>query len=313
MDHKLVNEAVAELVTLQDMLRWTLSCFNESGIFYGHGSDNAWDEALALVLPSLHLPLDLSPHLLASRLTERERRLVAEQVLRRVDERIPTAYLTNQAYFCGYEFYVDERVLVPRSPIGELIDNGFSGILNHEPSRLLDLCTGSGCIGIAMAHAFPDAEVDIVDISDDALEVAQINIDQHGVEQQVIPMQSDLLNALPAHGYDLIVSNPPYVDAEDMADLPDEFHHEPELGLAAGFDGLDLVRRILADAPTHLNDGGALICEVGNSMVHMMAQYPDVPFTWLEFENGGHGVFMLTKSQLEACAPLFADYKQVRD
>jgi ribosomal protein L3 glutamine methyltransferase len=291
------------------MLRWTVSRFNAAGLFYGHGTDNAWDEAVQLVLPTVYLPLDVPPEVRNSRLTSSERHRIVERVMRRINDRTPVSYLTNVAYFCGMEFFVDERVLVPRSPIGELIENRFEPFLQQEPTRIMDLCTGSGCIGIACAHMFPEAEVDIVDISVDALAVAEQNITDHGLEQQVIPLRSDLLRDIPKDKYDLIVTNPPYVDQEDMDSLPEEFRHEPELGLAAGSDGLKLVRRILANAPDYLKDDGILICEVGNSMIHMEEQYPHIPFMWLEFANGGHGVFMLTREQLVDCAADFALYR----
>ncbi|CCN84276.1 N5-glutamine methyltransferase [Vibrio nigripulchritudo SFn27] len=309
MDKIFVDEAVSELHSLQDMIRWTVSRFNAAGLFYGHGTDNAWDEAVQLILPTLYLPIDVPSHLLNSRLTSSERLRIVERVVKRINDRTPTAYLTNKAWFVGLEFYVDERVLVPRSPIGELIEAQFQPWLVEEPTRIMDLCTGSGCIAIACAHAFPHAEVDAVDISSDALEVAEQNIQDHGMEQQVFPIRSDLFRDLPKDKYNLIVSNPPYVDEEDMNSLPEEFTHEPELGLAAGTDGLKLVRRILANAPDYLTDDGILICEVGNSMVHMMEQYPHIPFTWVEFENGGHGVFMLTREQMLEHAEEFAIYK----
>ena len=309
MDKIFVDEAVSELHTLQDMLRWTVSRFNAAGLFYGHGTDNAWDEAVQLVLPTVYLPLDVPPEVRNSRLTSSERHRIVERVMRRINDRTPVSYLTNVAYFCGMEFFVDERVLVPRSPIGELIENRFEPFLQQEPTRIMDLCTGSGCIGIACAHMFPEAEVDIVDISVDALAVAEQNITDHGLEQQVIPLRSDLLRDIPKDKYDLIVTNPPYVDQEDMDNLPEEFRHEPELGLAAGSDGLKLVRRILANAPDYLKDDGILICEVGNSMIHMEEQYPHIPFMWLEFANGGHGVFMLTREQLVDYAADFALYR----
>ncbi len=308
MDKIFVEEAVSELHTLQDMIRWTVSRFNAANLFYGHGTDNAWDEAVQLILPTLYLPIDVPSHVLNSRLTSSERTRVVERVIQRINERIPVAYITNKAWFCGLEFYVDERVLVPRSPIGELIQQNFEPWLAHEPTRIMDLCTGSGCIAIACAHAFPDAEVDAVDISTDALNVAEQNIQDHGLEQQVFPIRSDLFRDLPKEQYDIIVTNPPYVDEEDMNSLPNEFKHEPELGLAAGSDGLKLVRRILANAPNYLVDNGILICEVGNSMVHMIDQYPEIPFTWIEFENGGHGVFLLTKEQLLEHKDEFALY-----
>ncbi|MCG6214416.1 50S ribosomal protein L3 N(5)-glutamine methyltransferase [Vibrio furnissii] len=309
MDKIFVDEAVSELHTLQDMIRWTVSRFNAANLFYGHGTDNAWDEAVQLILPTLYLPIDVPPHVLNSRLTSSERLRVVERVIKRIKDRTPVAYLTNKAWFCGLEFFVDERVLVPRSPIGELIQAQFEPWLINEPTRIMDLCTGSGCIAIACAHAFPDAEVDAIDISADALQVAEQNIQDHGLEQQVFPIRSDLFRDLPQAPYDIIVTNPPYVDQEDMNSLPDEFKHEPELGLAAGTDGLKLVRRIMANAPNYLTENGILVCEVGNSMVHLMEQYPHIPFTWLEFENGGHGVFLLTREQLVECASDFSLYR----
>ncbi|MBN3138111.1 MULTISPECIES: 50S ribosomal protein L3 N(5)-glutamine methyltransferase [Pectobacterium] len=309
MDKIFVDEAVSELHTIQDMLRWAVSRFNAANVYYGHGTDNPWDEAIQLVLPSLYLPLDIPEDMYTSRLITSERQRIVERVIRRVNERIPVAYLTNKAWFCGLEFYVDERVLVPRSPIGELINNYFDEQLPKTPNLILDLCTGSGCIAIACAQAFPEAEVDAVDISSDALAVTEQNIQQHGLEYRVTPIRSDLFRDLPAIRYDLIVTNPPYVDEEDMSDLPQEFRFEPELGLAAGNDGLDLVRRILACAPDYLSDDGVLICEVGNSMVHLIDQYPEIPFTWLEFDNGGDGVFMLTQSQLVDCKDHFSAYR----
>ncbi|KHT00995.1 SAM-dependent methyltransferase [Pectobacterium brasiliense] len=309
MDKIFVDEAVSELHTIQDMLRWAVSRFNAANVYYGHGTDNPWDEAIQLVLPSLYLPLDIPEDMYTSRLITSERQRIVERVIRRVNERIPVAYLTNKAWFCGLEFYVDERVLVPRSPIGELINNYFDEQLPKTPNHILDLCTGSGCIAIACAQAFPEAEVDAVDISSEALAVTEQNIQQHGLEYRVTPIRSDLFRDLPAIRYDLIVTNPPYVDEEDMSDLPQEFRFEPELGLVAGNDGLDLVRRILACAPDYLSDDGVLICEVGNSMVHLIDQYPDIPFTWLEFDNGGDGVFMLTQSQLVDCKAHFSAYR----
>ncbi|RYC42953.1 50S ribosomal protein L3 N(5)-glutamine methyltransferase [Pectobacterium zantedeschiae] len=309
MDKIFVDEAISELHTIQDMLRWAVSRFNAANVYYGHGTDNPWDEAIQLVLPSLYLPLDIPEDMYTSRLITSERQRIVERVIRRVNERIPVAYLTNKAWFCGLEFYVDERVLVPRSPIGELINNYFDEQLPKTPNLILDLCTGSGCIAIACAQAFPEAEVDAVDISNDALAVTEQNIQQHELEYRVTPIRSDLFRDLPAIRYDLIVTNPPYVDEEDMSDLPQEFRFEPELGLAAGNDGLDLVRRILACAPDYLSDDGVLICEVGNSMVHLIDQYPEIPFTWLEFDNGGDGVFMLTQSQLVDCKDHFSAYR----
>lgn len=309
VDKIFVEEAVNELHTIQDMLRWAVSRFSAAEIWYGHGTDNPWDEAVQLVLPTLYLPLDIPEDMRSARLTTSEKQLIVERVIRRVNERIPVAYLTNKAWFCGHEFYVDERVLVPRSPIGELINNRFAGLINHRPEHILDMCTGSGCIAIACAYAFPEAEVDAIDVSTDALAVTEYNIEEHGMIHNVTPIRSDLFRDAPQLQYDLIVTNPPYVDEEDMSDLPSEYRHEPELGLASGSDGLHLTRRILGCAPDYLTDDGILICEVGNSMVHLMDQYPDVPFTWLEFDNGGDGVFMLTKAQLVAAQNHFGQYK----
>ncbi|WP_075181360.1 50S ribosomal protein L3 N(5)-glutamine methyltransferase [Pantoea sp. 1.19] len=309
MDKIFVDEAVNELHTIQDMLRWTVSRFSAAQLWYGHGTDNPWDEALQLVLPSLWLPLDIPEQMYNARLTSSERHRIVERVIRRVNERLPVAYITNKAWFCGHEFFVDERVLVPRSPVAELINDRFVGLVPHAPQRILDMCTGSGCIAIACAHAFPEAEVDAVDISEAALAVAEQNIEAHGLSHQVTPMRADLFRGLSKLPYDLIVTNPPYVDAEDMSDLPGEYRHEPELGLAAGSDGLKLVRRILACAPDYLSEDGVLVCEVGNSMVHMIDQYPDVPFTWLEFSNGGDGVFMLTRQQIVDAQHHFKIYR----
>lgn len=298
-----------ELKTIQDFLRWAYSYFNAADIFYGHGNDNPWDEALQLVLSALHLPPDCPTELYQSNLSYVEKQKVAALIIQRIETRIPTAYLTNESWFCGLQFYVDERVIVPRSPIGELIQSGFTGMLKSEPKRILDMCTGSGCIAIACADKFPNAEIDAIDISIDALNVAEINIDRHNMSHHVFPIQSDLFEQLPTEKYDLIVSNPPYVDSEDLSDMPDEFSHEPKLALEAGADGLIIVKRLLAKAADYLNDNGVLICEVGNSMVHLVEQYPQIPFSWLEFKQGGDGVFMLSKEQLLAVQPLFQSFK----
>lgn len=294
-----------DLATILDMMRWTYSYFNASDLYYGHGIDNAWDEANQLVLTALALPMDVPESLYQSRLTLVEKERIIGLVEQRLGLRKPVAYLTNSAWFCGSEYYVDERVIVPRSPIGELIQQGFTGILRAEPKRILDMCTGSGCIAIACAERFPNAEVDAVDLSIDALNVAEINIDRHQLPHRVFPLHSDLFNNLPQDRYDLIVTNPPYVDLEDLSDMPEEFHHEPEMALGSGSDGLDITKRILAQAADYLNDNGVLVCEVGNSMVHLIEQFPNVPFNWLEFKNGGLGVFSLTREQLLANRHLF--------
>ncbi len=287
-----------ELFTLRDFIRWGASEFNGAKLYFGHGTDNAWDEAEQLVLHAINLVPPLDEEWLSARLTRVERDRVVENLRRRVEERIPAAYITGQAWFAGLPFVVDERVLVPRSPIGELIQQQFSPWLANEPAQILDLCTGSGCIGIACAYAFPNAEVQLSDISFDALEVAEENIQQHDLEDRVFAMQSDLFANLVGQKFDLIVSNPPYVDADDLASMPPEYHAEPEIGLGSGDDGLEFTRRLLREASDYLTDDGVLIVEVGNSWIALEEAYPDVPFTWIEFERGGHGVFMLTKADL---------------
>ncbi len=295
------QQAVAELRTIPDLVRWGASHFNAAGIDFGHGTDNAIDEALFLVLHALHLKPGLAPELMQGRLTQNERQRIVELFHRRVEERIPAAYLVNEAWFAGLSFYVDERVLVPRSPIAELIHHHFSPwVPEGEVFHVLDLCTGSACIAIGCAMAFPEATVDAVDISPDALEVAQMNVERLQVENQVEVIESDLFAQLEGRRYDLIVSNPPYVDAFDLDDMPEEFHHEPRLGLEAGDDGLDIVIRILAQASDYLTENGVLIVEVGNSEDALVARFPDVPFTWLAFEHGGHGVFLLQADELAA-------------
>lgn len=287
-----------ELYTIRDCIRWAASRFSEAELFFGHGTDNAWDEATALVLQSLHLPWDCDKDTLSARLTLSERELIVERVGRRINERLPLAYLTGQAYFCGLSFDVNEHVLVPRSPIAELIENGFEPWLASPPSSILDLCTGSGCIGIACAYAFEWAEVDLSDILPEAIKVAEKNIHRHQLEDRVRALESDLFEGLQDRRYDLIVSNPPYVNAEDLSTMPAEYQQEPEIALGSGADGLDFTRRLLKEAAARLNDGGVLIVEVGNSWPALEQAFPEVAFTWLEFERGGHGVFMLLKEQL---------------
>ncbi|CAD5378577.1 N5-glutamine methyltransferase [Pseudomonas sp. OF001] len=295
----------SRLHSIRDLIRWGVSRFHEAELFFGHGTDNAWDEARQLVLGGLHLPWDMPADYLDCRLEGDELDAVRALLQRRIDERIPAAYLLGEAWFCGLPYCVDERVLVPRSPIAELIERQFSPWLAATPAHILDLCTGSGCIGIACAHAFPEAEVVLADLSFDALEVANLNIERHEVEERVYTVQGDGFGGLPGQRFDLIVSNPPYVDAEDFADMPAEFHHEPAMGLACGEDGLDLVRRMLAEAADHLTDDGLLVVEVGNSQVHVEAAYPEVEFTWVEFARGGHGVFVLTAEQCRQHQALF--------
>jgi len=289
------------LVTIADYIRLAYSRMAESGVYCGHGTDNIWDEAVSLVLQSLYLPWDFDAALWQCRLTDQESALLADRIDRRVNDRTPLAYLTNRAWFCGTEFYVDERVLVPRSPISELIQNDFQPWLKQAPGRVLDLCTGSGCIGFAIALQYPHAHVDLVDISEDALAVALINQARQGLEGRTRLIQSDLFASLNGDDnarYDLIVSNPPYVNRQDLDSMPEEYHREPRLGLEAGHDGLALVRRILKESGQFLKPDGLLIVELGNSWVDLEEAYPDVPFTWLEFEHGGHGVFCLHANEI---------------
>ncbi len=304
---------LTELHTIRDMLRWAISRFNESGLYYGHGTDSSWDEALTLILRGLHLPHDINPELLKSNITAAEREHLQKLIERRIHDRIPVPYLIHEAWFAGMPFYVDERVLVPRSPIAELIEHEFQPWLDiGKVETILDLCTGSGCIAIACAKTFPSIQVDASDISTDALAVAKMNVLRYDIADQVQLFESDLFTELPPKKYDLIICNPPYVDAADMAALPLEYHHEPRLGLAAGNDGLDIVKRILATAQSYLSPTGTIIVEVGNSETALAENYPDVPFTWLEFQRGGGGVFLLTAQQLAACQKLFTQETYVR-
>ncbi|MCF6766927.1 50S ribosomal protein L3 N(5)-glutamine methyltransferase [Thiotrichales bacterium 19S11-10] len=290
---------IDQLVTIRDYLRWAVSRFEESDLFYGHGCDSVWDEAVHLILQALYLPVDIDERILDAKLTTIEREKIIEWVYRRAVDRVPVPYITNRAYFAGKAYYVDERVLIPRSPIGELIRNHFEPWLDPDNVySVLDLCTGSGCIGIACTDAFYDATIVLSDISEDALEVAKKNIQLHEVDGQVSVVQSDLFSNLNGKRFDLIVSNPPYVDHKDLDEMPLEYHKEPRLGLEAGFDGLDIVKRILFQATEHLNEGGILIVEVGNSQQALEEAYPMVPFTWISFEDGGDGVFLLTYDQL---------------
>lgn len=292
------DQARDELTTIRDFLRWAASEFISAKLYYGHGTDNPWDEAEQLVLHAIHLAPPLGDEWLGATLLKSERERVVINVQRRIEERIPAAYITGQAWFAGLPYVVDERVLVPRSPISELIEKRFAPWLVNEPQQILDLCTGSGCIGIACAHVFPDAYVQLSDISYDALAVAEENIQQHGMTERIFALQSDLFENLLGQRFDLIVSNPPYVDAEDMASLPDEFHAEPELGLSSGDDGLDFTRRLLQEAADFLTEEGVLVVEVGNSWPALEEAYPALPFIWVEFERGGHGVFVLTAQDL---------------
>lgn len=296
----MTSQIPTELLTLRDLIRWGASQFNEAGLCYGHGTDNAFDEAMVLVCHALHIPPHLPEAYLDSRVTAAEREQVAGLLRERVRTRKPAAYLTHEAWFAGLSFYVDERVLVPRSPLAEWIERGFEPWLQAgRVSRVLDLCTGSGCIAIACAQAFPGAQVDAVDISEDALAVAQKNILRHEVQDRVMPVRSDLFDALEGRRYQLIISNPPYVSDAEMDCLPDEYRHEPALGLAAGKYGIEIAVQILRTAAGFLEPDGILVMEVGNSEAALAQRLPELPFLWLDFERGGHGVLLLEAGQLQ--------------
>lgn len=286
--------------TIKDFIAYTTDQFKKHQIYYGHGTETPEDEAWWLVTGFLKLPIneDLPEN---DQLTQEQQKSLLDLIKKRCEDKIPTAYLLKEAYLDGLKFYVDERVLIPRSPIAELIRNHFTPWLpeDMQVNRILDLCTGSGCLGILAADYYPEAKVDISDISKEALEVAKINIETYHQQNQIRIIQSDVFNNLKNEKYDIIISNPPYVDAKDISEMPKEYHHEPRLGLAAGADGLDIVKRILFEANDHLNENGALIVEVGNSQEALTQQFPNIPFIWLEFEFGGEGVFLLHKQDLK--------------
>jgi ribosomal protein L3 glutamine methyltransferase len=289
-----------ELQTIVDLIRYAASRFNAAGLTFGHSHDNAIDEATHLVLSSLHLPPDLPPAYGGARVTAIEKNRVLSLIDRRIETREPVAYLVGEAWFAGMPFKSDARALVPRSPIAELIEDGFSPWLDgRDVERALDLCTGSGCIGIAMAAHNPHWRVDVADISDDALALARENIALHQLDVHVRAVRSDLFSGLAGERYDLIVSNPPYVTDDEYAALPGEYAHEPKLGLTAGVDGLDIALRILHDAADHLTDDGLLIVEVGESEHALNALLPGVPFVWIEFKVGPMGVFALERHDLD--------------
>ncbi len=295
-----------ELFTIRDWLRFTVSQFEASDIFFGHGTDNSYDEAVWLVMSALHLPHDTLHNFLDAVITETERKHLAHLIEQRITKRTPTAYLLREAWLRGFKFYVDERVIVPRSFIAELLDFNEEGEHGLQPwiehpeliNSAADICTGSGCLGILLANAFPDAAIDVVDISADAIAVCNINIANYGLQDQVTAIQSDMFAALKGKKYDLIISNPPYVDAPSMAKLPTEYRNEPQIALGSGLAGLDHTHTILREAAKYLNDEGILVVEIGHNRDALEAAYPEVEFTWLEVAAGNQFVFLLTKEQL---------------
>jgi ribosomal protein L3 glutamine methyltransferase len=292
--------APPELETLRDWLRFAVSRFTQAKLAFGHGFANAYDEAAYLLLHALHLPLDLLDPFLDARLTAAERAELAALMTRRIDERVPAAYLTHEAWLGDFRFYVDERVIVPRSFIAELLPDELAPFVPDPQAirSVLDLCTGSGCLAVLLAHAFPAADVDAADISSDALAVAQRNVSEYGLADRINLIRSDLFDNLPGKSYDLIVSNPPYVTASAMAALPREYRHEPTLALAGGDDGLDAVRTILASAPRFLEPGGLLIVEIGHNRDATEAAFPRMPFVWLETASSTESVFLLTREDV---------------
>lgn len=294
---------LAALHTLRDLLRYAVSRFNVAGLSFGHGSDNAWDEAVYLLLHTLSLPPDNLEPFLDARVLPEERERFAEIIERRCVQRLPAAYITGEAWLQGHRFMVDERVIIPRSPISELLADALQPWVADPEAieQALDLCTGSGCLAILAAHAFPNAQVDAVDLSADALDVARENIALHGLEGRVHAVQSDLLDAIPAEQqYDLILCNPPYVNQGSMDVLPQEYLHEPHMALAGGDDGMDLVRRILRDAPSRMAPDGLLVLEIGHEYEHFTTAFPDIEPVWLSTEGTEDQILLLTREQLES-------------
>jgi ribosomal protein L3 glutamine methyltransferase len=298
----MIHSATDELITIRDWLRWAVSRFNEAGLYYGHGTDNAWDEAVWIVLATLHLPRDTLEPWLDARLTTSERHLLLERLQQRVLHRLPAAYVLSEAWLGEFRFHVDPRVIVPRSYFAELLEDGFAPWIEDAEAveSALDLCTGSGCLAIVMAHAFPNAAIDAIDIAADALEVARRNIGDYGLADRVNALESDLFAAVKKKRYNLIICNPPYVTAEAMDALPAEYRHEPALALAAGADGLDVVRRILAQAHAHLKPGGVIAIEVGHNQDIVNAAFPELPAVWIDTEHAEGKVFVLTREDLSA-------------
>jgi len=291
---------VQDLVTLRDWLRYAVSRFGEAGLAFGHGTTNSYDEAAYLILHALHLPLDRLEPFLDARITHAERTRLADLLARRIDQRVPAAYLTHEAWLGEFRFYVDERVIIPRSFIADLLPDGLASFVGDAATvtAALDLCTGSGCLAILLAHAYPEAEIDAVDLSSDALAVAQRNVAEYGLADRVNLIRSDLFANLSEKTYDLIISNPPYVTANSMHQLPAEYRHEPVIALAGGDDGLDAVRGILRDAPRFLNPQGVLVVEIGHNRDACELAYPRLPFLWLDTGSSTDSVFLLKREDI---------------
>jgi ribosomal protein L3 glutamine methyltransferase len=295
------KQETTELITIRDWIRFAVSQFEASDIFYGHGTDNAYDEAVWLVMSALHLPMDTLNNFLDARLIPTERKKLAGFIEQRITKHTPTAYLLKEAWLQGLKFYVDERVLIPRSFIAELLANSLSPWIEFPEmiESAADICTGSGCLGVLLASAFPNAAIDVIDISQDAIDVANINIANYGLEAQITAIKSDMFSALKGKKYDVIISNPPYVDAPSMAALPAEYRNEPQLALGSGVAGLDHTHTILREAANYLSDNGILIVEIGHNREALEAVYPNIIFNWLEVSSGNEFVFLLTRDQLQ--------------
>ena len=300
MTTDLFEQAQSELATLRDLMRFAVSRFNEAALFFGHGTDNAWDEAAYLLLHTLHLPVDQLDPYMEARLTSSERIAALKIIRRRITERLPAAYLTKEAWLGDFRFYVDERVIVPRSHIAELLREQLTPWVNDPwgVRRVLDMCTGSGCLAILAAEAFPEASIDAIDLSPDALAVAQKNVGDYGLEERVRLIQSDAFGSIPGEKYNLMISNPPYVNAESMACLPDEYRREPEMALASGEDGLDFARVLLKEAAQHLTADGILVVEIGHNKDELERAFPKISFVWLDTSAGDRFVFMLRRKDL---------------
>lgn len=303
MKTKMITQDLKSLknlpMTARQLVLWAAQCFKDAKLFYGHGTDNPHDEAVYLVLCALGIEFDVDEATLDQPVSDGERQQVLELVDKRIQTRTPVAYLVNEAWFFGLPFYVDERVLIPRSPIAELIEESFSPWLDSSTvKRILDMGTGSACIAIACALVFPDSSVDAVDVSHDALDVAQKNVSRHNLSGRVRLIQSDLFEALDTEQYDLIVANLPYVGDIELAELPQEYSYEPESGLKASEGGLEIVKRLLQQAKDHLNPDGLLIVEVGNNQQALVNAYPTTPFLWIDFVHGGEGVFIMSREEL---------------
>lgn len=293
------EEFTYELETIRDVLRWVVTKFEEYSLFFGHGTDNSWDEALLLMHHCFKIPEAAFSNILDSKVCLSEKEYIWDLLTKRIEKRVPLAYLTNEAWFSGMSFYIDERALIPRSPIAELINNNFEPHIEIEPENILELCTGSACIACVLALQYPESTVDAIDISDDALEVAKINVSDFNLKDRVNLIKSDLFENIQNKKYDLIVVNPPYVTQEELDASPEEYSHEPKLALYADEKGLEIVSKVLEQSGKYLNENGLLVVELGDHELDLHERYPNINFLWHEFENGGSGVFIIKKEELD--------------